>query len=112
VPCAHKSIGNIRSDGKKRFDHAVLTYVLHEVPAEDRSTLLDKVAEVADSVIIGDYLVPVPEGFWSFLNNVVQRAAGRDHYRNFRSYVNRGGLARLLATMHLELVQEFKDALH
>ena len=96
------------SDGRKHFDYAVLTYVLHEVAAEDRAVLLHDIASVADRVIIGDYLVPVPGGFSSLINEVVERVAGRDHYRNFRSYVARGGITGEIATTDMKLLQEFK----
>jgi len=109
VSFGHKSVCEVLSERTKRFDYAVLTYVLHEVAAEDRSMLLQEAAQVAERVVIGDYLVPVPGGFWSFLNEVVERVAGLDHYRNFRSYVSRGGIAGLVATLKLELLQEFKD---
>ncbi len=109
VSFGHKSVCEVLSERTKRFDYAVLTYVLHEVAAEDRSTLLEEAAEVADRVVIGDYLVPVPGGFWSFLNKVVERVAGRGHYRSFQSYVSRGGIAGLVTTLNLEVIQEFKD---
>ena len=109
VTFGHTSVRKILSEGKEHFDYAVLTYVLHEVAAEDRAMLLNEVARIADRVVIGDYLVPVPGGFSSVLNTVVERAAGRDHYRNFRSYVARGGIAGLVASSDLEVLQEFKD---
>ena len=40
------------SEGKKHFDYAVLTYVIHEVNEEDRIPLLNEIAEVADKIII------------------------------------------------------------
>ncbi len=109
VTFVHTGVREILSEGKEHFDYAVLTYVLHEVAAEDRAKLLNEVARIADRVVIGDYLVPVPGGFSSVLNTVVERAAGRDHYRNFRSYVARGGIAGLVASSDLEVLQEFKD---
>jgi ubiquinone/menaquinone biosynthesis C-methylase UbiE len=109
VTFGHISVREILSEGREHFDYAVLTYVLHEVAAEYRATLLDEVVRVADRVVIGDYLVPVPGGFSSVLNRMVERAAGRDHYRNFRSYVARGGIAGLVASSDLEVLQEFKD---
>jgi len=109
VTFGHISVREILSEGREHFDYAVMTYVLHEVAAEYRATLLDEVVRVADRVVIGDYLVPAPGGFSSVLNTVVERAAGRDHYRNFRSYVARGGIAGLVASSNLEVLQEFKD---
>ena len=41
------------------FDYAVMTYVIHEVNPEDRIELLKQMAQIADKIIIGDYLVPV-----------------------------------------------------
>jgi SAM-dependent methyltransferase len=104
----HISVRELLSDRRKHFDYAVLTYVLHEVAAEDRAALLDDIARVADRVIIGDYLVPVPGGFWSLINEVVERVAGRDHYRNFKSYVARGGITGEIARTDMRLLQEFK----
>ncbi len=109
VSFGHIGVREILSEGKKHFDYAVLTYVIHEVAAEDRAMLLDDVVRVADRVVIADYLVPVPGGFRSLLDKVVERVAGRDHYRNFRSYVARGGMAGLVASPDLEVLQEFKD---
>jgi len=109
VSFGHIGVREILLEGKKHFDYAVLTYVIHEVAAEDRAMLLDDVVRVADRVVIADYLVPVPGGFRSLLDKVVERVAGRDHYRNFRSYVARGGMAGLVASPDLEVLQEFKD---
>jgi ubiquinone/menaquinone biosynthesis C-methylase UbiE len=109
VSFAHARVGDILADGNRRFDYAVLTYVLHEVAEEDRARLLDEVVRIAGKVVVGDYLVPVPGGFLSLLNEVVERVAGRDHYRNFRSYVARGGIAGMVASLDLEILQEFKD---
>jgi SAM-dependent methyltransferase len=109
VSFGHVSVGEILSEGGKHFDYAVLTYVLHEVAPEERATLLDEVVRVADRVVIGDYLVPVPGGYSSLLNTVVEWVAGKDHYRNFRSYVARGGIAGLVTSPDLEVLQEFKN---
>jgi SAM-dependent methyltransferase len=106
----HLRVRDILAEGIKHFDYAVLTYVLHEVGAEDRIALLDEVVRIADRVIIGDYLVPAPGGVSSIINTLAERAAGREHYRNYRSYVARGGLAGLIASSSLQVLQEFKDA--
>jgi SAM-dependent methyltransferase len=104
----HTSVREMLAVGRKHFDYAVLTYVLHEVAAEDRAALLDDIAGLADRVIIGDYLVPLPGGFWSLVNKVVERVAGRDHYRNFRSFVARGGITGETATMDVRVLLEIK----
>jgi len=105
----HKSIGKIISDGKEHFDIAVLTYVIHEVNKEDREDLLNEITQVADKIILGDYLFPIPGGFWSGLNEVVEFVAGRDHYRNFKSYLAGGGISGIANRCGFKIIKEIKN---
>jgi demethylmenaquinone methyltransferase/2-methoxy-6-polyprenyl-1,4-benzoquinol methylase len=91
------------------FDYAVITYVIHEVNPADRITLLKEIAQIADKIIIGDYLVPVNKGFWSGLNEVVEFLAGKDHYNNFKNFVANGGLHGLVDGAELQIVQEINN---
>ncbi|MFZ2323050.1 MAG: methyltransferase domain-containing protein [Ignavibacteriaceae bacterium] len=91
------------------FDYAVMTYVIHEVNPEERIALLKNMAQIADKIIIGDYLVPIKKGFWSVVNEVVEFAAGKEHYSNFRNYVANNGLAGMLEEAGLKIVSEIKD---
>jgi hypothetical protein len=91
------------------FDYAVLTYVLHEVPEPERTTLLLELSAIADRIIVGDYLVPVPSGGWSVLNELVEYAAGMDHYTNFKSFVANGGIGSLAEKMHFEVLEEVRN---
>ena len=43
---------------KEHFDYAVSTYVIHEVDENERINLLNDMSEIADKIIIGDYLCP------------------------------------------------------
>jgi hypothetical protein len=83
-----------------------MTFVIHEVNEDERITLLKEVASVADKIIIGDYLVPRPGGFGSFLTQVIEFIAGKEHYRNFKSYVAKGGLHYLADKAGLKIVEE------
>ena len=105
----HRSVAEIVSDGTMHFDYAVLTYVLHEVPAPERTTLLLELSTIADRIIIGDYLVPVPSGGWSVLNELVEYAAGMDHYTNFKSFVANGGIRSLAEKIHFEVLEEVRN---
>ncbi len=105
----HKSAADILSERGKHYDYAVMTYVLHEVPEHLRAGLLRDVFGIADTIILGDYLVPRPEGFRSYLNHVVEFFAGRDHYRNFKTFVTLGGLPGLAKTLPLRTLHEVRD---
>jgi len=91
------------------FDYAVMTYVIHEVNEEERVKLLLQLSQAADKVIIGDYLVPKPNGFWTALNEVVEFAAGSEHYRNYRNYVRNGGIQDLANKAELKILTEIRD---
>ena len=109
VSFKHTTVGEVLSNGREHFDYAVLTYVLHEMAEEERIPLLEATLKVADRVIIGDYLVPVPAGLGSFLDVLVERAAGKDHYRGFRSYIEEGGLTGLISRSPGEILSESRD---
>jgi len=105
----HKSISEIIAEGEEHFDYAVMTFVIHEVVESERINLLNEILSVADKIIIGDYLVPKPDGFWSLLNEAVEFTAGRDHYRNYKSYLNKGGLKELAKENGLKIESEIKN---
>jgi SAM-dependent methyltransferase len=105
----HRSVTEIVSGGKEHFDYAVLTYVLHEVADRERANLLHDISQVANRIIIGDYLVPRSAGVMSTLNEVVEFAAGRDHYNNFKSFVAKGGIRGLIRPLPLKLLQEITN---
>ncbi|HEX9252937.1 MAG TPA: class I SAM-dependent methyltransferase [Ignavibacteriaceae bacterium] len=93
----------------QHFDYAVMTYVIHEVNPEERVALLKEMSQIADQIIIGDYLVPVKKGFWNILNEVVEFLAGKEHYTNFKHFVANNGLARLTEKANLKIVTEIKN---
>jgi SAM-dependent methyltransferase len=104
----HTNLADLISQNH-HFDYAVMTYVIHEVNPEERIQLLSEMAQIADKIIIGDYLVPIRKGFWSVLNEVVEFAAGNEHYTNFKDFVKNNGLIGLTKTANLKLVTEVKN---
>jgi len=104
----HTNLSDLLSQ-KFHFDYAVMTYVIHEVNEDERINLLNELSQIADKIIIGDYLAPKPSGFWSELNEVVEFAAGSEHYRNYKNYVRNGGLKGLADKAELKIIKEIKN---
>ena len=104
-----KDVASILLEGKDHFDYAVMTYVLHEVDAGERIQLIKDLARIADTIIVGDYLVPRKSGFWDFLNELVEFGAGSEHYRNFKSYVTNGGISVLANRAGCTIMSELTD---
>lgn len=105
----NKSVNEIIAEGKEHFDYAVMTYVIHEVDEANRVKLLNEVSQIADKIVIGDYLVPKPKGFWSGLNEIVEFAAGSEHYRNYKNYTANGGIYYLANKAGFRIVNEIKN---
>jgi len=105
----HRNLSEIIGDGHSHFDIAILTFVIHEVDEKDRIDLLEELASIADKIIIGDYLVPRPKGFGSFLSEVIEYIAGSEHYRNFKSYVANGGIYHLANKAGLKILNEVSN---
>jgi SAM-dependent methyltransferase len=109
VSFKHKNLSEIISKGNVHFDYAILTYVIHEVNKEEREDLLRDVALIADKIIVGDYLVPRTKGFGSYFSETVEFIAGKEHYRNFKSFVASGGIYYLANKAGLKVIDEITN---
>ena len=93
----------------KQYDFAVISYVIHEVDEDKRESILIALSESVNKIIIVDYLYPRPNNFWSTLNSAVEFVAGREHYRNFKSYLAGKGIKGLAERTGLKIVKEIKN---
>jgi len=104
----HSKLSDLISKNQ-HFDYAVMTYVIHEVNPDERVPLLKEMAQIADKIIIGDYLVPVHKGLWSFINEIVEFLAGKEHYTNFKHFTANQGLNGLADQAGLKILSEIKN---
>ncbi|HCM60067.1 MAG TPA: hypothetical protein DIS74_06805 [Bacteroidales bacterium] len=79
------------------FDAAVSTLAMHQFDPETGARVLREMSRLAKRIVIADYNCPMRSGPAAWLSRSIERAAGGDHYRNFRQYMARGGLVRLAA---------------
>jgi ubiquinone/menaquinone biosynthesis C-methylase UbiE len=105
----HGNVNELNHNGQSQFDYAILTYVIHEVNEDERIKLLNDLARIADKIIIGDYVVPRPEGFQGTLSKVIEFIAGKEHYRNYNSYMTNGGISYLANKAGLKIIKEIND---
>jgi SAM-dependent methyltransferase len=109
VSFRHMNIEELLLSNKYPFDYAVLTYVIHEVHEYDRIELLQNISKVAEIIIVGDYLVPSQSYLWKFLNEMVEFAAGKEHYRNYKNFISNGGIKDLAKKSGLNIIREIKN---
>lgn len=105
----HGDVNKVVEQNFAKFDFAVMTYVIHEMPENERVKVLMDLKKVANNIIIGDYITPTPKTLWGIINVIVEYFAGKDHYNNFKSYVKNGGLNFLMKNAKLKIVKEVKN---
>lgn len=91
---------------QEKFDYATLSLMIHEIPQSERLQILREIKQVAEKIIILDYNTPQPFSFWGAAIRTIELFAGREHYRNFKDFVRRGGLPELLRETGLAAQEE------
>jgi demethylmenaquinone methyltransferase/2-methoxy-6-polyprenyl-1,4-benzoquinol methylase len=88
------------------FDYATACMVFHEMDARQRLPVLKEMKRLAGTLILVDYRLPMPVNLAAFMCRSIERLAGRHHYRNYRSFLEGGGLIPLVETLELTVQQE------
>lgn len=109
ISFVHGDIKKIKREYSDKFDYAVLTYVIHEMPENERIKVLTDIKSVSDKIIIGDYIVPSPKSLMGIINIFVEYFAGKEHYKNFKTYVKNGGIKYLIKKSDLAIVDEINN---
>ncbi len=105
----HSDVNRFFENENKHYDYAVMSYVIHEVDENLRNGILKTLSKNADKVILIDYLHPRPSNYWSWLNEAVEFVAGKEHYTNFKSYLEQGGIKGLAKQNGLKIIKEIKN---
>ncbi|SMC22355.1 Methyltransferase domain-containing protein [Desulfacinum hydrothermale DSM 13146] len=92
------------------FDGLILSFALHEKPAPIRRAMLveaHRVLKPAGRLFVLDYAQPVTIAGRIVLGvlSLVERRAGRAHYRCFREYLQAGGTDALLSSGNWTLLE-------
>ena len=109
ISFVHGNINEVNKGNSKKYDFAIITYVIHEMHENERVTVLNSMRSAANKIIIGDYLTPTPSTLWGVINVVVEYLAGTDHYNNFKNYVKNGGIKYLVKESGLDIIAETKN---
>ncbi len=82
------------------FDLAMTTFALHEKNGDTARAIIEEMLRVTakgGDILIVDYeLDENTSPFYRRLVYLIERIAGAEHYRNFRAYIEAGGLPALL----------------
>jgi SAM-dependent methyltransferase len=106
----HTDAENFLKVNRNHYDYSVLSYVIHEIDEPNRVPLLKLLSDYSDKIILIDYLVPRPKGFANLINGIVEFVAGKEHYKNFKSYVFNDGIHGLAKQSGLTIKEEVMDS--
>jgi ubiquinone/menaquinone biosynthesis C-methylase UbiE len=81
------------------FDYVSVSFALHEKDPETRYGLISEMKRVAreqGSLVFIDFAAPLPGNAFSYMIELVELLAGREHHRWSREFRSGGGLEALL----------------
>lgn len=90
------------------FDYAFISFVLHEIDEEKRLKILQSIAKYSSYQILIDYSSNQENTFYKFINLTVELIAGKNHYKNFKNFINNHGLKKLINELGLTIIQQIK----
>ncbi|MCF8391183.1 MAG: hypothetical protein K9H12_10860, partial [Bacteroidales bacterium] len=98
----------LSSNIDRKFDYACLSMALHQFHTEQRATILEEALNVSDTLIIADYNLNLPKGFFKWLVFLIERMAGKEHYSNFLSFRKEGGVEGIINKNNYLILSEVK----
>lgn len=91
---------------KRNIDYINLKMIVHEMDEAGRNGLMKEAKEISGNFIITEWVFPQPGNVNGIITNMVEFIAGKEHYRNFRDWCNRGGIDGFLERQKLEPIEE------
>lgn len=93
------------------FEVAMITLALHEKDAVSRHKIvseMDRILQPGGHLFIADYCINSTSSWYSGkVINFVEFLAGVDHYKNFRNYIDLGGLNDLIPDTKYTSIRDY-----
>ena len=96
---------DLSSFSNKQFDVVIMSMAWHQFRKEQREIIMNEVVRIGSKILISDYSYPSPYGFKKLLVKTIERLAGSDHFRNFKTYMAEGGMSNTGEKYNLKAVE-------
>ncbi len=106
VDFIHTDASDITRQISRKYDYSVITYAFHEMPPGVRTDVIKELKAISDKIIIGEYAVQKKSKFWNIVNEAVEFSAGKDHYKNYKLFLQNGGVYSLVQQNGLRIISE------
>ncbi len=98
----HGDVSSLSELENRQFDYGVLCQVLHELPRAKQVAALTELVRLARANVLVDYGSPLPRNATGIASRMIEATLGRDHHKEFRAYLEGGGLIGIIAEAGLE----------
>jgi len=113
--CIHEDATQMHY-GAERFDMVMTAFALHEKPHTIARKIVEEMyrvtAEDGDMLIVDYEISEKTSRFSKMMITLIERIAGGEHYQNFKSYNQRGGLPALLMDIPVTEVERHYFSQH
>jgi SAM-dependent methyltransferase len=101
-----RDAGDLSCYADKEFDLAVTSMAVHQFDAGLAIKVLVEMKRIAKKIIITDYNHHMPPGWGRSVAWGIERLAGGEHYRNFRIYMQLGGIHYFNRQAEIKIISE------
>lgn len=96
VTFLHRDATDISDFEDGYFDYGTVCMLLHELTFESQRLVLTELTRLTHAAILIDYNVPLANKMPGLIARLIEFTLGRDHYGNFKAYLEAGGLVEIL----------------
>lgn len=85
------------------FDIACTSMAIHQFQLETGKQILKEMTRISKSIIVLDYSYPLPRNFQGFGAKTIESMAGKEHYQNFKTYIEHGGIQGIASSLGIKV---------
>jgi len=98
------------------FDIAIISFAIHEKDRETQEKFLNEAYRIIKNkgillIVDYDYDQQTP-GFVKGFINLIERIAGKEHYRNYKNFIKNNGLSSLIKEDQFKPFKKAKSSFH
>jgi ubiquinone/menaquinone biosynthesis C-methylase UbiE len=97
---------DLSSFSTNEFDVATISLAIHQFDTPTGLKILEELKRIARRILIVDYTSPLPANNYKSLTWFIEWMAGGDHFRNFKTYHEFGGIDTYLKQLQLQVIKK------
>ena len=98
----HQDATDLEDFQDGNFDYAIIAFLIHEVFSAAQQKIVAEAWRVAQEVVFVDSSAPLPWNITGIVKRGIEVGVGFEHYPQFRSYIDSGGVMGILEAAGLD----------